>query len=45
MRHGYGLSPELVADLGELSPDLLITVDSGIACLAGVARRLGTSAE
>lgn len=36
LRHGYGLSPELVRDLRELQPDLLITVDSGIACLAGV---------
>lgn len=37
MTHGYGLSPELVADLGEARPDLLLTVDSGIACLRGVA--------
>lgn len=37
MRHGYGLSPALVADLADLSPDLLLTVDNGIACVAGVA--------
>ena len=36
--HGYGLSPALVEDeLAEISPDLVITVDSGIACLPGVA--------
>lgn len=37
LRHGYGLSPELVADLSGLAPDLLLTVDNGIACVAGVA--------
>jgi single-stranded-DNA-specific exonuclease len=35
--HGYGLSPPLVAELADLSPDLLVTVDHGIACHAGVA--------
>ena len=35
--HGYGLSPTLVAELAALSPDLLVTVDHGIACHAGVA--------
>ncbi len=35
--HGYGLSPALVSELRDISPDLLITVDSGIACHAGVA--------
>jgi single-stranded-DNA-specific exonuclease len=35
--HGYGLSPALVAELAEDSPDLLITVDNGIAAHAGVA--------
>ena len=42
--HGYGLSPLLVAELAALSPDsgsnpgqaLLVTVDHGIACHAGV---------
>ena len=35
--HGYGLSPALVADLAHLQPGLLVTVDHGIACHAGVA--------
>ena len=35
--HGYGLSPALVADIVAMRPDLLITVDNGIACHAGVA--------
>ncbi|WP_243350997.1 single-stranded-DNA-specific exonuclease RecJ [Stenotrophomonas acidaminiphila] len=37
MVHGYGLSPSLVAELAALQPDLLVTVDHGIACHAGVA--------
>lgn len=41
--HGYGLSPALVRDAAARRPDLLITVDSGINCHAGVAlaRELG----
>ena len=41
--HGYGLSTSLVSELADHPPDLLITVDNGIACLAGVAaaRALG----
>ena len=35
--HGYGLSPALVEHLQGLAPDLLLTVDSGIACHAGIA--------
>lgn len=36
--HGYGLSPAFVEDeLVPSAPDLVITVDSGIACLPGVA--------
>ena len=35
--HGYGLSPALVEDLVALAPDLVLTVDSGIACHAGIA--------
>jgi single-stranded-DNA-specific exonuclease len=35
--HGYGLSPALVDDLVADAPDLLLTVDSGVACVAGVA--------
>lgn len=36
--HGYGLTPALVDELAEMKPDLIITVDSGIACLPGVSR-------
>lgn len=35
--HGYGLSPALVADLVAMEPQVLVTVDNGIACVAGVA--------
>ncbi len=35
---GYGLSPEIVDLAAEQSPDLIITVDNGIASLEGVAR-------
>lgn len=37
-RHGYGLSPQLVADSlsGAAAPALLITVDNGIASHAGI---------
>ncbi|UJB21640.1 MULTISPECIES: single-stranded-DNA-specific exonuclease RecJ [Lysobacter] len=35
--HGYGLSPALVEELAGLQPDLLVTVDHGIACHAGIA--------
>ena len=40
---GYGLTPELVDLAAQRKPDLLITVDNGIASVAGVARanRLG----
>lgn len=33
--HGYGLSPELVASL-EPAPELIVTVDNGVASVAGV---------
>lgn len=36
MVHGYGLSPSLVEELVGLEPDLLVTVDHGIACHAGI---------
>ena len=41
--HGYGLSTALVDDLRAMEPDLLVTVDHGIACHAGIAsaRALG----
>lgn len=35
--HGYGLTPALVAELVGLEPELLVTVDHGIACHAGIA--------
>ncbi|WP_407351657.1 single-stranded-DNA-specific exonuclease RecJ [Luteimonas sp. R10] len=35
--HGYGLSPALVDELAALGSELLLTVDHGIACHAGVA--------
>jgi single-stranded-DNA-specific exonuclease len=40
---GYGLSPEIVALAASLEPDLLLTVDNGIASVDGVAaaRELG----
>ncbi len=37
MIHGYGLSPALVEELVGLEPALLVTVDHGIACHAGIA--------
>lgn len=37
VRHGYGLTPGLVEELAELAPDLIVTVDSGIACNPGIA--------
>ena len=37
MVHGYGLSPGLVDALAPMAPDLLVTVDHGIACHAGIA--------
>ncbi|HRH80166.1 MAG TPA: single-stranded-DNA-specific exonuclease RecJ [Thiobacillaceae bacterium] len=41
--YGYGLSPEIVALAAQRDPDLIITVDNGIAAHAGIeaARRLG----
>jgi single-stranded-DNA-specific exonuclease len=41
--YGYGLSPEIVRLAAERRPDLIITVDNGIAAHAGIeeARRLG----
>lgn len=35
--YGYGLTPEIVAVAVAYQPDLIITVDNGIASLAGVA--------
>ncbi|MBS0212096.1 MAG: single-stranded-DNA-specific exonuclease RecJ [Proteobacteria bacterium] len=35
--HGYGLTPGLVEELAEQQPDVIVTVDHGIACHAGIA--------
>jgi len=35
--YGYGLSPELARDIITQGTDLIITVDNGISCLAGVS--------
>ncbi|HET9032764.1 MAG TPA: single-stranded-DNA-specific exonuclease RecJ [Dokdonella sp.] len=35
--HGYGLTTALVATLVDPAPDLIVTVDNGVASLAGVA--------
>ncbi|KAF1028798.1 MAG: Single-stranded-DNA-specific exonuclease RecJ [Burkholderia plantarii] len=35
--YGYGLTPEIVEQAAARKPDLLITVDNGIASVAGVA--------
>lgn len=34
--YGYGLSPEIVQEAAKLKPDLIVTVDNGIASSAGV---------
>jgi single-stranded-DNA-specific exonuclease len=36
--YGYGLTPEIVELAARRAPDLLITVDNGIASVEGVAR-------
>jgi single-stranded-DNA-specific exonuclease len=37
LEHGYGLSPDIVKLAAERQPDLLVTVDNGIAAVEGVA--------
>ncbi|WP_324778843.1 single-stranded-DNA-specific exonuclease RecJ [Thiobacillus sedimenti] len=37
LEHGYGLSPAIVELAAARQPDLLVTVDNGIAAVAGVA--------
>lgn len=37
LEHGYGLSPDIVKLAAERQPDLLVTVDNGIAAVDGVA--------
>jgi single-stranded-DNA-specific exonuclease len=43
LRHGYGLTPGLVADFAHERADLLITVDNGVSAFAGIeaAQALG----
>ena len=43
LEHGYGLTPEIVRLAAARQPDMLITVDNGIAAVEGVAEanRLG----
>lgn len=36
--YGYGLTPEIVSLASERKPDLIVTVDNGIASVDGVAR-------
>jgi single-stranded-DNA-specific exonuclease len=36
--YGYGLSPEIVDLAATMNPDLIVTVDNGIASIEGVAR-------
>jgi single-stranded-DNA-specific exonuclease len=36
MRHGYGLTPALVAELANERADLLVTVDNGVSAHAGI---------
>lgn len=38
LRHGYGLSPALVDEIGPGEADLILTVDNGVASHAGVER-------
>ena len=41
--HGYGLTPEIVREAAQRAPQVLITVDNGIAAIDGIeeANRLG----
>jgi len=43
--HGYGLTPEIVALAARSSPDLIITVDNGIASVEGVEAARGAGIE
>ena len=36
-KFGYGLTPEIVKDIANLEPDLIVTVDNGISSVDGVA--------
>ena len=39
--HGYGLTPAMIDELAPMQPDLIVTVDHGIACHAGVSAAKG----
>lgn len=41
MVHGYGLTPAMVDEIAPMAPDLVVTVDHGIACHAGVSAAKG----
>ncbi|GAB6197468.1 single-stranded-DNA-specific exonuclease RecJ [Lysobacter xanthus] len=41
MVHGYGLTPAMVDEIAPMQPDLVVTVDHGIACHAGVSAAKG----
>lgn len=43
--HGYGLTPTIVRLAAESEPDLLVTVDNGIASLEGVAEAASLGIE
>jgi len=45
MVHGYGLSPALVEEIALLQPDVLVTVDHGIACHAGITAAKARGAD
>lgn len=36
-KFGYGLTPDIVEDIADLEPDLIVTVDNGISSIDGVA--------
>lgn len=39
--HGYGLTPAMVDEIAPMAPDVIVTVDHGIACHAGVSAAKG----
>ncbi|HEY4582815.1 MAG TPA: single-stranded-DNA-specific exonuclease RecJ [Lysobacter sp.] len=41
MVHGYGLTPAMVDEIAPMAPDVVVTVDHGIACHAGVSAAKG----
>jgi single-stranded-DNA-specific exonuclease len=45
MRHGYGLTPALVAEIAPGEADLLVTVDNGVSAFAGIEAAHAIGAE